>query len=644
MTSRFEPGGGRGGVPPGRRQNSPQPPALGQGFSPLPASVVPGSRNIFRGRLVIIFGTGPNFGLFIYAGQPGPGNPPVLWAVAPGVTADPSGNAVAPVLGIGTLGGPGMLIDQFGNFTTAGADGSLIELSPAANLPFALTSALSGVMQTLMTMVTTDLAETQGGVVSGIVLDSGAGAKMGTLITSPYGTTGMGMLLQAQNDGATDTSSVTFGTVATQGGTLTFQPVWALLPFAMVLYGSGATLNVVTKTAPGAYTIPIPAGVTTGKGECWGHGGNGGSGDTGPSHLAGGGGGGGGGEYASERALALPGGGNVTGTVGGNGATTTMTGSAATVTANPGSAGATASGGVPGAGGAGGTGSANTIHRPGGTGGSGGSGGGGGGGSSAGGANGTNGHGGSPTAGGAGGAAPGGGASGGPGGGPAAAGGPGSAPGGGQGGAGKNTAEAGAGAVGQARLTYVTGVPSVLMSVAAAATTDQFGTAIPAGTILPGAGDSNQYNSGPLILPTSAGTISSTAFTTLASKTVTAGRYRFRAHLMYVGNGTGATSDTPLFRLTSPAFASGSAQLVGTANGPLVSVRFDNASGFGSSLGAPTLATGDTATRFDAVIEGEALFTAGGTLAVQAALHVAGSAQFVIAAGSTFDISPVVAV
>jgi hypothetical protein len=56
---------------------------------------------VFFGRLVVITSGGVLSGLFIYAGQPGPGNPPVLSAVAPGVTQDPYHNPVSAVLNIG---------------------------------------------------------------------------------------------------------------------------------------------------------------------------------------------------------------------------------------------------------------------------------------------------------------------------------------------------------------------------------------------------------------------------------------------------------------------------------------------------------------------------------------------------------------
>jgi hypothetical protein len=147
------------------------------------------------------------------------------------------------------------------------------------------------------------------------------------------------------------------------------------------------------------------------------------------------------------------------------------------------------------------------------------------------------------------------------------------------------------------------------------------------------------------IATTGALTITLVAFTTIGTPSLTAtvgiGAYNFRFHVMYVGNGTGVTAN-PLFRVRSPAFSSGSLQLVGTANGPLVSVRFDNASGFGGSLSAPALTAGDNTTRYNVVIEGSAVFTASGGLDIQASIGVAGNAQFVIAQGSTLELFPII--
>lgn len=51
--------------------------------------------------LLIVEGSGPGSGFFVYAGAPGPANPPVLSVVAPGTTADPFGNPVSAVLNVG---------------------------------------------------------------------------------------------------------------------------------------------------------------------------------------------------------------------------------------------------------------------------------------------------------------------------------------------------------------------------------------------------------------------------------------------------------------------------------------------------------------------------------------------------------------
>ena len=52
------------------------------------------SQAIFIGNLVIVHGTGPTSGVFVYNGSPGLGNPPQVAIVPSGVTADPYGNAI----------------------------------------------------------------------------------------------------------------------------------------------------------------------------------------------------------------------------------------------------------------------------------------------------------------------------------------------------------------------------------------------------------------------------------------------------------------------------------------------------------------------------------------------------------------------
>lgn len=159
--------------------------------------------------------------------------------------------------------------------------------------------------------------------------------------------------------------------------------------------------------------------------------------------------------------------------------------------------------------------------------------------------------------------------------------------------------------------------------------------------------DGNEYQTGRFsVVSTAATTIASTSPAILGSPTafsapVAIGTYHFRAHLMYIGNGTGATTASPAFRVTCPAFSAGSYQLVGTANGPLVSVRFDNTSGGGVDLAAPSLTSGDVTTRFDAVIEGALAFSATGILSITARIPVSTNAQYVIAQGSSFDVWPI---
>jgi hypothetical protein len=572
--------------------------------------------------LVIITGTGADSGLFVYNGQPAAGNPPVFWVVSPGVTADPFGNTVQAVMGVGTLGGPGLLIDQFGNLAMAGADGSLLELSPEANLPFALTGALAGIMQTLITMQTLDSNETQAGVISGIVLGSGSAAKMGTLITSPYAAEGMGMLLQAENDGATDTPYCTWGTVTTQGGVLTFAPVMALGPQVLLLYTSGGTITVVTKTS-GSGTIPIPAGVTVGKGETWGD-----SRSAGTSAPGGGGGGAGSGGYSQEPSLALTGGGTAAYSVAAanSGADTTLTGTAVTVTAHPGGAGGSATGSAPGTRGSGAAASSNTVAVAGAAGSPGLS-------SGKGGAGGT-----CPDGGGAGGA-----------GGPASGGtgGNGAAPGGGPGGGGGTGAlgfNGGTPAAGRVRLTYSSGSPAILASFAQAGGTDQFGTAYKAGTQLPGPGDGALYNSGPALKTKAANQTIGNATTPITwdqganTLPIVAGvTYRLRA----------------LVRVQQSAAAAAVDNLQFTASGAVTfsSLLFNQSNFGGASGGAWAVTTlnanlsfGPAAsTQYAVYVEGIFQCSVTGTLTFNAVCGTAGD-TFAVQQGTFMELTPSVTV
>jgi hypothetical protein len=74
---------------------------------------------------IIIYGSGPATGLFIYNGVPALGNPPILSAVPPGVTTDPVGNTVQQTLTIGQ--------DTSSNVRIDGLTGR-INLNNASNL------------------------------------------------------------------------------------------------------------------------------------------------------------------------------------------------------------------------------------------------------------------------------------------------------------------------------------------------------------------------------------------------------------------------------------------------------------------------------------------------------------------------------
>lgn len=87
-------------------------------------------------QLLIVEGTGPGSGLFVYSGAPGPANPPVLSAVAPGTTADPFGNPVISVLelrgaaGVMTITDPAVI-----NFLSGvTATGSIKSLTATSSL------------------------------------------------------------------------------------------------------------------------------------------------------------------------------------------------------------------------------------------------------------------------------------------------------------------------------------------------------------------------------------------------------------------------------------------------------------------------------------------------------------------------------
>jgi hypothetical protein len=119
---------------PGMGGTPPPPP----GYQPpqLPSTAAGSSAGLFRGRLVIVQGTGPNSGLFVYAGIPALGNPPIFWATSAAI--DPFGNVLsstAGVAGSGTFQAGNTIIDPTGNYVYSGTPGAgnlIASLTPAA--------------------------------------------------------------------------------------------------------------------------------------------------------------------------------------------------------------------------------------------------------------------------------------------------------------------------------------------------------------------------------------------------------------------------------------------------------------------------------------------------------------------------------
>ena len=74
---------------------------------------------------LIVGGSGSGTGIFIYAGTPGPGNPPIFWAS--GSTTDPYGNAITPTAGVkasGQFNAGNTIINANGIFIYSGTPAS----------------------------------------------------------------------------------------------------------------------------------------------------------------------------------------------------------------------------------------------------------------------------------------------------------------------------------------------------------------------------------------------------------------------------------------------------------------------------------------------------------------------------------------
>jgi Type VI secretion system/phage-baseplate injector OB domain len=377
-------------------------------------AITPGSQGI------------PNYqfsdeGFFIYNGVPAFGNLIASFA-SPATTEDPYTNPVSTILYIGQEGNAGFQVDNQGNVWLTNPSGvptmfispesefmgwyplgtasvpqitiasqaatdtvtgatypagiavglptdNQIEVTPDLEQPFYQTNTLYENIQAAVQLDTVDTNQAITGMVAPLVL----GTKMATLISSPFGTTGAAILLEAENDAGSDTASVNLGTVSTPDGeTLNFNPLLFMAPYSFVLYDTVAAQGATTYTS-GTGHWTCPAGVTSVSVQCWG--GGGGALNYAGGYTPGGRGGGGGGEYAEELTLAVTPGNNYAytvgaagtgGTTGSAGGTTTFAGDSVTVTAHGGAGSGSAE-----SPGNGGSGSTNSTHYPGGNGGAG---------------------------------------------------------------------------------------------------------------------------------------------------------------------------------------------------------------------------------------------------------------------------------
>jgi hypothetical protein len=408
--------------------------------------------------------------VLVYAGIPTTGNLIGSWAAAPGTDAYSNTYPAGLVI--------------------ADESGSAVQLVGNANVAFGMSTTIAGSLESSVALSSVDTNQVVPAILASLVLGAiGSTGKQSTALTSPIGSgTGAAMILEAQNDAGTDVPVINFGITSTPDGgdTVIFTPILAVSPYALLLYSGTGGQVTVTKTS-GSGTIPISGGATTAKAETWGSAGGGGTAANFGAASAGAG------EYACEPnlvvgatvayAVGAPGTGGVNGGASStDGASSTITGTSVTVTAGGGTRGSSTN-----SPGSGGNISTNTIHHAGGSGTSpntndtGGAGGGSSGGTAA------NGRAGQPPGGsgsgsGAGGTAPAGGGPGGPGGRDGGNGSNGQVPGGAGGGSGAG-GNGGNGATGQVKLTYVTGSPLIIFSVASAGGTDQFGNSYPAGVM-----------------------------------------------------------------------------------------------------------------------------------------------------------------
>lgn len=282
--------------------------------------------------------------LAVYNGPPDSGDLIGSWSSSAGT--DPYGNSYPAGLAITNASGQ-QVVGQFSQQST-----------------FNVTTAISDTLEAVLQLVSEDANETIPGLLGALSL---AGTKMATLLSSPFSETSEGacLVLESENDSATDTPVITLGVNTTPDNTtLNYTPIMTLTPYALLVYGGGASVTQQTLTGSGTWENPDPAVITSVRCQAWaaGAGSYNGAGGATP----GGRGGGGGGAYAEEPDLAV--GASCAYVVGQGGAAaaggnTSFQGSSVEVLAEGG--GLPGSGQTPGTGGAAGS---NTIANAGGNG------------------------------------------------------------------------------------------------------------------------------------------------------------------------------------------------------------------------------------------------------------------------------------
>ena len=161
-------------------------------------------------------------------------------------------------------------VDSYGNNYGAGLnvggyyDGSegnsYAALVPAQDAPFDVTTAISGTLEAIVALSTGSSTEGFAGFLGSLTLNSGTSAKNSLAMASPsmntFGTGVAAMILESQNQGATDTAVITFGTIASPDSeTFVFSPVMTISPYALLMYAGSSGQTAITKTS-GSGTIP----------------------------------------------------------------------------------------------------------------------------------------------------------------------------------------------------------------------------------------------------------------------------------------------------------------------------------------------------------------------------------------------------